>query len=164
MPADIPATTPHAPLETPSAFRTLTRSLPEMAALTGVVLRLGRSAFAPDPADSLLYVGALYLLGTAFLLGMAALHLSNYTVRRWAWRAPVFVLVEVAAEMLTSLLLIALGREPWGTGTAEFHDWPTILVAALRFRAGLVLSFTLVLAAIVQGVRAWMARKRPRGA
>jgi hypothetical protein len=134
-----------------------------MAAVTGLVLRLGRSLMlSPEGTTNPFAVGALYLVGGAFLLGMATLHLSNYTLRRWLWRAPLFVLAEVAAELLASLVLITLGREPWGTGAADLHDWPTIAGAALLFRSLLVLPFVAGLGGVVQATRAWAARKAGR--
>jgi hypothetical protein len=78
---------------------------------------------------------------------------------------PAFVLVEVAAEMLTSLALIALAREPWGTGTADLHDWPTMAASAIVLRSALVIPFALLLGAVVQLVRVLMTRRRhARGA
>jgi hypothetical protein len=148
-------------LPEPGTFRTLSRSLVEMAAITGVVVRLARSlVLSQSPAPSLFALWAAYVLGGALVVGMAALHLSNFTVRRWLWRAPAFVLVEVAAEMLVSALLMTMGREPAGTGSAHLHDWPAIAASTLVFRAALVLPFILVLGATVQVVRVWMARRR----
>lgn len=161
MSSSFPRITGALTLPAPGSFRTLSRSLAEMAAITGVVIRLGRSLLlAPDAASSPLLVWAVYLVGAVFLLGMTAVHLSNFTVRRWLWRAPAFAVAEVAAELMTSALLIAVGREPWGTGVAEFHDWPTIAAAALLFRTLLVLPFALALAAVVQAVRVWSVRGR----
>ena len=148
-------------LEPPGTLRALTRSLVGLAVATGVVVRLARAfLLSESPTPSLLGLWAVYVLGGALIVGMAALHLSNYTVRRWLWRAPAFVLVEVAAEMAVSALLIALGLEPAGSGSAHLHDWPTIAASTLVFRALLVLPFILVLGATVQLVRVWMARRR----
>ena len=156
-----PRSTGSIPLAPPGSFRAITRSLVEIAAVTGVVVRLGRSlALGQDPPPGPFALLAVYVLGGALVLGAAALHLSNYSVRQWAWRAPAFVLVEVAAEMLVSLALTALGREPWGSGTAHLHDWPVVAARTLLFRALLVLPFIFVLGATVQVVRAWMARRR----
>ncbi len=63
-----------------------------------------------------------------------------------------------SGRALTSLALIAVGREPWGTGSAHYHDWPSIVGGVLLFRAALVLPFALVLGGVVQGVRLWMLR------
>ena len=149
------------PLSAPGSFRALSRSLVEMAALTGVVARLGRAVvLGQTPAPAPLAIWTVYVLGGALILGAAALHLSNYSVRRWLWRAPAFVLVEVAAEMLVSLALTALDREPWGSGIAHLHDWPVIAWRTLLFRTLLVLPFIFVLGSTVQLVRMWMARRR----
>jgi hypothetical protein len=62
---------------------------------------------------------------------MTTAHLANWTLRSWLWRAPLFALVETAGEMATSLVLIALRREPEGAARAEFHDWPSMALRAL---------------------------------
>lgn len=159
--APFPRDTGVVALTAPGTFRTLSGSLVGMAAATGVVARLARALFlSQSPPPSPVGLWAVYVLGGAFVVGMAALHLSNFTLRGWLWRAPAFVLVEVAAEMLVSALLIAVGREVAGSASAHLHDWPTIAASTLVFRALLVLPFILVLGATVQVVRVWMARRR----
>lgn len=159
--APFPRDTGVVALDAPGGWRTLSRSLVGMAAATGVVVRLARALLlSQGPPPSLLGLWAVYVLGGALVVGMAALHLSNFTVRRWLWRAPAFVLVEVAAEMVVSALLIAMGREVAGSGSAHLHDWPAIAASTLVFRALLVLPFILVLGGTVQLVRVWMARRR----
>jgi hypothetical protein len=74
-------------------------------------------------------------------------------VRSWAWRAPLFALVEVAGEMATSLLLIALRIEPEGTARADFHDWPSMSLRALLQSELLICFWALVLAAVILLVR-----------
>ena len=146
-------------IEEPPAFRRLTLSLVEMAVLTGVVARLLRSmALRHGPADSWLYIGGLLALGAIILFGMATAHLGNYPVRHWLWRAPLFGVVEAAAEALTSLPLIALGREPIGTGRAEMTDWPMLALETLVSRTFAVCVFALLLAGVVQLVR-WLLLK-----
>jgi hypothetical protein len=149
-------------LPLPSSFSAISQSLVESAAITGVVVRLGRSLLlGGDAPRSLLFLGVVYVLGAVFMMGMAALHLSNYTVRRWVWRAPAFVVVEVVAEVLTSLLLIAVGREQLGSeNAARLGDWTTLAGMVLFWRAVLLIPFSLVLAGVVQGVRVWMSRGR----
>ena len=94
----------------------------------------GRAAAAarvcvhPRPGELVLSYGAVFARGL-ILLGMTTAHLANFPLRRWAWRAPLFAFVETAGEMATSLLLIALGREPEGTARADFHDWPSMALA-----------------------------------
>ena len=146
-------------IEEPAAFRKLTLSLVEAAVLTGVVIRLLRSvALRHEPGSSWLYLGALIALGAVILFGMATAHLGNYPIRHWVWRAPLFGAVESAAEMLTSLPLIALGREPIGTARATLEDWPRMGLETLVYRTVAVCVFALVLAGVVQFVR-WLLLK-----
>jgi hypothetical protein len=65
-------------IEEPPAFRRLSLSLIEMAAITGVLLRLYRAlALTHAPADSWAYLGGTFAIGAVFLLGMATLHLGK---------------------------------------------------------------------------------------
>ena len=131
MPTFFPRATVEWRLEEPPAFRRLSLSLVEMAAITGIVLRLLRALAFTHGRASWLYYGVVFVAGTLLLVGMTTAHLANFPVRAWAWRAPAFAAVEVAGEMATSLLLIALRREPEGTARADFHDWPSMAARAL---------------------------------
>lgn len=150
-------------LEEAAPFRKLSLSLVEMALITGVVLRLFRSlALTYGGGSGWLYYGGLFALGAAFLLAMLTLHLGNYTVRQWLWRAPAFALVVTAAEALTSLVLITLGREPLGTGRAEYHDWLGMMSNLLIWRLIAVAAFAGMLAAVVQVIRYVLLRRDHR--
>jgi hypothetical protein len=140
-------------LEEPAAFRRLSRSLVEMAVVTGVVLRAYRALVLTHGADSWLYLGGALVLGILLLVAMLTAHLANYPVRRWLWRAPLFVLVEVGAEMATSALLIWAGREPFGSVRALMADWPALALMALRERALVGLLWAALLALVVTLVR-----------
>jgi hypothetical protein len=140
-------------LEEPPAFRRLSLSLVEMALLTGVVLRVLRALAFTHGRVSWLFYGLVFILGTLVLLGMTTAHLANFPVRAWGWRAPLFAFVEVAGEMMTSLLLIALGREPEGTSRAEFHDWPSMAMRALVQSELTICLWALLLAAAIVFVR-----------
>jgi hypothetical protein len=118
-------------LEEPQAFRRLSLSLVEMALLAGIVLRLLRALAFGAGRTSWLFYGAAFVVGTLILLGLTTAHLANWTIRSWLWRAPLFALVESAGEMGTSLLLIALRREPEGAARADFGDWPHMALRAL---------------------------------
>ncbi len=118
-------------LEEPPAFRRLSISLVEMALLTGIVLRILRALTFTHGRASWLFYGAAFVVGAIILLGMATAHLANWTIRSWLWRAPLFALLETVGEMGTSLLLIAMRREPEGAVRAEFHDWPSMAFRAL---------------------------------
>lgn len=151
-------------LEEPAAFRRLSLSLVEMAAITGVVLRLLRPLVLTRIGASWAMVGAFYAVVAVLLCLMATTHLGNYPVRQWLWRVPAFVGVEVAAEMLTSLLLIAARRETLGaTALADFHDWPAMAVRTLLYRSGVLFSFALALAGVVQLVRYALLKHEHRG-
>jgi hypothetical protein len=153
MPALFPRHTVDWHLEEPAAFRRLSLSLVEMALLTGIVLRLLRAfAFTHGRASLLLSIGAVVLWGI-ILVGLATAHLANYPLQRWAWRAPLFALVETAGEMAVSLLLIALNREPEGTARAHYHDWPSMAARSLLQSELTICVWMLLLAGIILLVR-----------
>ncbi|MDB4881160.1 MAG: hypothetical protein JWL60_2606 [Gemmatimonadetes bacterium] len=150
-----------ASVEEPPAFRRLSLSLVEMALLTGVVLRLLRAVTYSMGRASWLVFGLAVLVGVVLLVGMATAHLANFSLRRWLWRAPAFALVTTAAAMATSLLLIAVHREPEGTARAHFHDWPGMAVRFLLYSELTVCAWALVLAGVILLIRrSGMARRR----
>ena len=55
--------------------------------------------------------------------------------------------------MVTSLLLISLGREPEGTVRADFHDWPSMSLRALAQSELTICLWALLLAAVIVFVR-----------
>ena len=140
-------------LEEPRAFRRLSLSLIEMALLTGVVLRLLRALTFTHGRASWLFYGAAFVVGLLILLGMTTAYLANWTLRSWLWRAPLFALVEVAGEMATSLLLIAMGREPEGAVRAEFHDWPSMALRAFLQSEVSICVWAALLAGVIVFVR-----------
>ncbi|HEX5831626.1 MAG TPA: hypothetical protein VFY16_11640 [Gemmatimonadaceae bacterium] len=162
-PPFFPRTTQEWHLEEPAAFRRLSLSLLEMGALTGVGLRLYRALVLGVAGDAgWLMFGALFALGAAFLLGMATLHLGNFPVRAWLWRAPAFALVAALLEGVTSLALIATGHEPLGTGRATYGDWPGLVLSVIIARLLLVGVFAALLAGVVQLVRRLLLRHEQR--
>src|SRR5689334_2767690 len=106
----------------PTAMRRLTLSLWEMAFMTGVIIRLYRAVVLNYNATTWIWFAAFFV-GLLLFCAMATMHLANYPIKRWVWRAPFFAVLEVAAESVTSLGLIYLGREPQGSARAELHDW-----------------------------------------
>jgi hypothetical protein len=141
-------------------LRRFSRSLVEMALVTGIFLRICRAlvlSFAPN--------GSIVLLALAFGLGLVLLcasltfHLGNFTPRRWVWRAPLFAVVEAAAESATSLLLIMLHREPVGSARAVLSDWPGIALDTLFWRVVVVVPYALALAGVVWLVRTVLERR-----
>lgn len=144
-------------IQEPRAFRRLSLSLVEVALVTGVLLRVYRSYVLTHGATGWLLFGGTLAFGVLFLLAMTTAHLANFPIQRWAWRAPAFAILECIGEMATSLLLIWLGREPYGSVRAEFHDWPSMAIGALATRGIIIVVWTLLLAAIVQIVRRVMS-------
>lgn len=148
----------HIKVREPAAFAKLATSIVEMAIVTGLIARLyrmlvlGRTTTGTGTAIALTF-------GAVFLLLMTALHLSRFPIRDWLWRAPVFAAIEGTSEMITSLLLIAIGREPLGTGAAHMHDWPGMAMSTILWRLITISLFALVLAIVVKWVRYMILRK-----
>jgi hypothetical protein len=153
MPSFFPRHTIEWRPEEPPAFRRLSLSLVELALLTGVILRLLRALTFTHGRVSWLYYGFVFIVGTLVLLGMTTAHLANFPMRAWSWRAPLFAIVEAAGEMTTSLLLIALRREPEGTSRAAFHDWPSMALRAVLQSELSICLWALLLAAVIIFVR-----------
>jgi hypothetical protein len=102
--------------------------------------------------------GAL-ALGATILFGMLSLHLANFPVRRWPWRVAAFAVVETAAEMVVSALLVLAHREPLGTtGRAAWGDLPSMALTTFEWRLVPLALFALVLAVVVQIVRRLLPR------
>ena len=141
-------------LEEPRALRRLTLSLPEMALITGVPLHLWRAfAFTHGTPDSAAWVGGTFLAGMAFLYVMLTLHLGNFPLRRWVWRAPAFAILVSGSEIVTSLALTALGLEPLGAERADLTDWLPMALQILLLRL-----IGIILFAFVLGVIVWIVR------
>lgn len=149
--------------EEPAAFRRFSQSLVETAIVTGVVIRLYRALVLTQASSGLAFWLLVGGVGTFFFCAMVTAHLANYPVRRWVWRAPAFALVAVAAEMATSLLLIAAGREPAGSVRAEWGDWPRMAGNALLYRGVAICLWAAVLALGVNIAKQLMRRRRAGG-
>lgn len=163
MPNFFPRDTAEWRLEEPPAIRKLSLSLWEMAVLTGVALRLYRAIIVGNSAQAgWIFVASTLALGVVLLLGMATLHLGNFPVHRWLWRAPLFGLVAAVAELVTSFLLVQTGREPLGSGWATTRDWVRMAPWVLLTRVAVVSLFALLLAGVVQVVRVVLLRRQHR--
>ena len=138
----------------PPGFRRLSLSLVEMACITGVVIRLLRAVTAQyGSATNWMYLASVIVLGAVILFGMTSLHLANFTLRQWLWRAPAFAIAESSAEMLTSAALILVGREPFGTDLAVWDQWWSLAALTLLARIPTVCLFAAILALTIQVVR-----------
>lgn len=146
--------------EDPTAVRALTLSVIEMGVVTGALLRLFRSLVLTHGSNSWLYLGGMFALGAVFLFVATTMHLANFPLRRWVWRAPTLGALVAVGEMATSLLLIAIGREPNGSVRAEMADWPGMAVSVLLFRTTAVCGWALLLAAAVTAARSALGATR----
>lgn len=147
----------------PTGFRRLAFSLLDMALVTGVLLRLGRAVLlASAGSTSGAVFAAGFALGALFLYGMTAIHLGNFPLRHWVWRAPLFVLVVSVVESGMSLLLISLGREPYGSARATYADWFPMALNTLTWRMAATVPFAIALAAVVQWTRTATLRRQQR--
>lgn len=144
----------------PPAFAKLARSLIDMALVTGIVARIYRALIlsrAPDSSGT--YIAVTFTIGAIVVLLMATLHISRFPLRDWLWRAPAFAALEGATEMVVSAVLIALNREPLGTGAAQFSDWPAMMARTIGWRVITISVFALILAGIVKWVRSMLYRR-----
>src|SRR5262249_1886696 len=134
----------------PKAFRKFSFSLVEMAIVTGILLRLYRVVVLTHGINNWIYFGGTVALGAIFLFGAVTAHLANFPLHQYVWRAPAFALVEVAAEMATSAVLIALRRERNGSVPAHWDDWIGMSLNALLVRGLPIVIWGLLLAGVVQ--------------
>jgi hypothetical protein len=142
----------------PAAFSRLARSLLEIAFVTAIIARLYRMIVL-SRSVSPMNAALAFAVGALFLLLMAVLHLSRFPLRDWLWRAPAFAAAEGVFEMAVSLALIAISREPLGTGAANFHDWPGMALSTIAWRVVTISLFAALLALIVKWVRYTILRK-----
>lgn len=163
MPPLFPQVTGTFKLDEPRSVRRFSMSLVGMAVVTGLVLRLFWAlVFTRGPNDSLAFAGGMFALRLILLFGMVTLHLGNFTLKHWTWRAPAFAALEAAAESATALALIALRREPLGSGRATLADWPSMAAGTLFWRVTTIVTFAVILAGVVQLVRYLLLRRDHR--
>lgn len=147
-------------LEEPPTFRRFLMSPVAMGLLTGLITRLYRAlTLSAGPMSSMLYVGMAFVLGQMLILGLATVHLGNFTLRRWLYLAPVFAIAEVIAEVLVSLALLAAGLERLGSRQAVFGDWPGIALSTLLWRLLVIVLYATLLAGVVQLVRYLLVKR-----
>ncbi len=150
-------------IEDTTLARRVSTSLPEMALLAGVVMRLYRTyVMSHGSPDSWLWVVGTFLIGLVFLLAVLTAHLSNFTVRHWWWRAPAFALMEAGTEIVMSLALTALGWETVGSAAAGLEDWFPSAVRILVTRLLIIMGFTVLLAGVVSVIRRLLLAREHR--
>ncbi|MCR4338466.1 MAG: hypothetical protein NUW01_01120 [Gemmatimonadaceae bacterium] len=147
----------------PGSFRKLAFSTLEMAVITGLLIRVFRAFLLTNAGnDQPVLLGIGFLIGAIFLFAMVTLHLGNFPLRHWVWRAPLFAILVAVTELVVSAALIALGREPLGTARATFADWPGMAADVLLLRLAAISAYALALAVIVQWTRMHALRKAHR--
>ena len=146
-------------VEALTAFRRFSLSIVEMGLITGVLVRVFRALVLTHGSSSLWYLGTMMAIALVFVVGMATAHLANYPLHHWQWRAPAFAGIEIAGEMVASLFLIWIGREPNGTVRAHYADWPGMMTRALLIRGLVVVVWSLFLSGIVQLVRTRLVKE-----
>jgi hypothetical protein len=109
MPQFFPRKTTEIRIHEPRAFRRFSYSLIEMALVTGVVMRAYRLVILTHGGNNWLYLGATFALGAVFFLGMVTVHLAASAHQHPSKSC--LAAVEVAAEMVTSALLISIGSK-----------------------------------------------------
>jgi hypothetical protein len=137
-----------------SAVRRLSVSLLWFGVCAGVVVRGYRWAamsLLPTQTGGVL-LGSI-MVGLALLCGLATLHLANFTLRSWRWRAPALGALIGVGESAASLVLTVVGQERLGSTVAVLSDWPDVAVGVVLSRAVVVSLFALVLAAVVVVLR-----------
>lgn len=163
MAAFFPQVTGTFKLEEPPALRRFSMSPVGMGVATGILVRLYRAVtLSVGPNESLLYVGAAFVLGQMLVLGMATLHLGNFTLRRWLYLAPLFAVTAASTESVVSLALIAGGLEPLGSTRATFGDWSGVAANIFLWRVLAVLVYAALLAGVVQLVRYLLLKRTHR--
>ncbi|MEP7383258.1 MAG: hypothetical protein ABI910_16320 [Gemmatimonadota bacterium] len=163
MPPLFPQVTGTFKLAKPPALRRFSMSIVGMAVTVGIVLRLFWALVITEgPNDSLVFAGTMFAVRLIVLFGAVAVHLGNFTLRHWVWRAPTFAALEAVAEAATALVLITVQREPMGSARATLADWPSIASGTLFWRVTTVVAFTILLAGVVQLVRYLLLKRAHR--
>jgi hypothetical protein len=145
----------------PPAFRRFTMSLVGMALVTGVLVRLVRAVAVSGPASGWIVLAVGVALAGLVLFGMTAMHLANFTTKKWVWRAPAFALVEASGEMVVSAALILFGKEPVGSGRAEMSQWFTLAGQTFLNRTVYICIFAALLAVVLLGMRRIFIAREP---
>lgn len=149
-------------IEEPTFVRKLSLNLFVMALLTGASLRLYRAAILQFGwSNSWIWIAGTFLGGVAILFLLTTLHLGNYPVRAWSWRAPLFAVLEAATEVGVSLGLTLMGLERIGSLTATLEDWQGSAVRLAVVRVAGILVFALVLAFVSTMVRLVLMPRKP---
>jgi hypothetical protein len=134
----------------PTALRRLSIALVPMALFSGAVLRLVRLASLHQTGLTVLLA---WIVGLALLATFVTLHLGNFPLRQWVWRAPAFALVQTVASLMTSAVFVAIGMERLGSAAMGWAQWRLDIFPTLVRNVVAVCLYAAMLAAGVQFVR-----------
>lgn len=143
----------------PAFIRRLSLSLVFMALFTGALLRVYRVLVLGVPMRHPAAVVAAYLAGIALLAVLVTLHLGNFPLRQWTWRAPAFAAVQSVASLAVSSLMVALGMERFGSTAMGWAQWRTDVPATVLRNELAVCGYALLLAGAVTIVRRLLIRR-----
>ena len=131
------------------------RSLVPMALVTGIAVHSYIWFVLARASVNFGWIGLLLAFSGRFvlLLALSTVYLANHPVRQWIWRAPAFAVLEAAVEALYVAVLIRVRVERIGTEHAQQRDWGGIVSDIWVYHIIAILSFSLVLAVVVQTVR-----------
>ena len=149
---------PESPFSGPrmdSLIARIPRSLIPMALITGIVVHLYRLFVLVSPAIKFGWISLF--LGFAgeyvLLLSLTTVYLGNHPVRQWIWRVPLFTVAEWLVEVAAVTILIRGRIERIGSEQARAADLSSIVLDRLIWHGAAIITFSLILAIVVQTVR-----------
>lgn len=138
-----------------SLISRLPRSLIPMAVITGIVVHSYRVFVLASPTITFGWI-TLFLAGAGeyvLLLSLTTVYLGNHPVRQWIWRVPLFTVAEWLVEAAAVAVLIQIRFERIGSEQARRGDLTSIVIDRLVWHGAAIITFSLVLAVVVQTVR-----------
>jgi hypothetical protein len=138
-----------------SLISRLPRSLIPMALITGVVVHSYRVFVLASPNITFGWI-SLFLAGAGeyvLLLSLSTVYLGNHPVRQWIWRVPLFTVAEWLVEAAAVAILIRIRFERIGSEQARVGDLSSIVMDRLIWHGAAIITFSLILAVVVQTVR-----------
>jgi hypothetical protein len=138
-----------------SLIARIPRSLIPMAVITGIVVHSYRVLVLASPSITFGWV-SLFLAGAGeyiLLLSLTTVYLGNHPVRQWIWRVPLFTVAEWLVEAAAVAVLIRIRFERIGSEQARVGDLSSIVLDRLIWHGAAIITFSLILAVVVQTVR-----------
>src|SRR3569623_168892 len=149
---------PESPFSGPrmdSLIARIPRSLIPMALITGIVVHLFRLFVLVSPAVSRGWISLFLAFAGEYvlLLSLTTVYLGIHPVRQWIWRVPLFIAAEWLVEVAAVMILIRGRIERIGSEQARAADLSSIVIDRLIWHGAAIITFSLILAIVVQTVR-----------